>query len=75
MKGSTHIQIKITLENVRLNHNETKVMNVTLTSPVSFLIYLEKSDKKKSSVLTLSFDDISQGHKDVCIMIVVQVKK
>ena len=74
MKGPSHIQIKITTNNLRLVDKANLVMNITLASPVTFLVDLkDSSSSNKSSVVTLTIDNINEDQKDVCIMIAVQV--
>ena len=73
MKGPSHIQIRITTNSLKLVDKANLVMNITLASPVTFLVDQKDSSSNKSSVVTLTIDNILEDQKDVCIMIAVQV--
>ena len=72
-EGISNIKIKITAVNQKLVNFEKVERNITLDSPLTFLVEASDFTNISSPVLILTVDNVLNEYKDVCIMIALQV--
>ena len=72
-EGISNVKIKITANNQKLVNLEKTERNITLDSPLTFLVEASDFTNISSPVLLLTVDNVLKEYKDVCVMIAVQV--